>query len=211
MPTLLLLCSMKVYQPWRIILFLAYSILSNNISTFSHLHFLFKMGTFLVMVLIVYHSSYLIILAYVFAGAICSVSSCLRISRSLSILVLHALISGTITFNRMHISNWVVSFGSVSIASILPTCDLPFSIAFCLGVYQRQSFKTSMPTYVYWSTIGNSSFPTLAFGMCRIHLILVTYSYCSSFHVRCNSPSPRGFECLLTLFLRSFRCLIPDT
>ena len=44
-------------------------------------------------------------------------------------------------------------------ASILPTCALPFPITFVLCASQEHYFEISTRRYVYWSAIGNPSSP----------------------------------------------------
>ena len=50
---------------------------------------------------------------------------------------------------------------SIGIASILPTCDLPFPTTFAICASQDQSVEISEPRYVYWSTIGYQYVPLL--------------------------------------------------
>ena len=110
------------------------------------------------------------------AGAICTVSKCFSNVAFPSYTSRACSNFDTITSIRirMHIANLVLTRGSVRIASIFPTCDLPFSITSDMCVSQGQSLKIFTPRYVYWSSIGNSSSPKLPSGMCRIHPILVT-------------------------------------
>ena len=109
---------------------------------------------------------------------------------------------GAITLIIIHILILVPRCGSVRIASILPTCYLPFPITFAMCASQEQSFEISTPRYVYWSTIGSSSPPTsirnLPGSPClryiqllRIFLrsLSLSISYSSAFSICLCNPS----------------------
>ena len=49
-------------------------------------------------------------------------------------------------------------------------------------------------------------FSPLPFESYRVHLIFVTYYYCTLFHVRCHSPVPSVLYCLPSVFLQSLGC-----
>ena len=72
-----------------------------------------------------------------------------RISRSLPMLLLHILALVLSTFIRIHLLILLPMCESVRIASILPTCALPFPIIFAMCVSQKQSFQISTPRYAY--------------------------------------------------------------
>ena len=120
------------------------------------------MGTFLVPLLMLYCSSYLSILVSIWLLSSALFPVVLRTSRFLPIL-LHTLVLVQSHLSiRTHIFiHEVPRCESVRVASIWPTCDLPFPIAFAIRVSQEQSFEISTPRYIYWSTVGRSSSPQL--------------------------------------------------
>ena len=97
---LLLFYPMLHYQLWLATSFLAFYLLYIAISTFTRL-FLYNVGTFLVLLLILYYSSYWSILLVVHFQLLSSAlfPVVLRTSRSLPVLILH-----TLTLVRSHSS-----------------------------------------------------------------------------------------------------------
>ena len=88
----------------------------------------------------------------------------------------------------MHLLIPVSRCGSVRIASILPTCYLPFLTSFAVFASRGQSFEIFTPRYVYRSTVGSSSSP-------HVHLKFTGFTL-SSLHTTTVVPA------LKALFLR---------
>ena len=122
---LLLFSPIQPYQLSLATSFLAYSLLCIAISSSSRLY-LFQVSTILLLLLILYYSSCLSILVVFLAAVICSVFSCSSCCTNFA-FPSHTPPAysnfGTTTFIRIHLLILVSRCGSVSIASILPTCD----------------------------------------------------------------------------------------
>ena len=106
------------------------------------------------------HFPVLIIVLYYLAAAACTVPSCFTSFVFPSHTLAYSSF-GNITLIRKHILILVPTFESVRIASILPTCALPFPISFALCASPEQNLDAPTPRYVYWSTIGNCLLPII--------------------------------------------------
>ena len=135
-------------------------------------HKLFGKKSATVLLVVLEHPNIFYLRSYVLFPAV------LRTSRPLPIHILH--IPALLPSHSLGYISWSLPrCESVRIASISPTCALPFPIIFAMCVSQDKSFEISTPREVYLSAIGS---PYLRY-----------IQYCAFLDVCCHPPFPSVF------------------
>ena len=153
-PALLLRFFIKLHMVWRVTLFLAYSMPSNCISTFSRLHFL-QVGTFLVMVLLVVldHPSTCFCWFHL---------HCFQLFLELAFPSHTSAACSNFWYDHIHQNQNAYFKPSFHVRVFKDRIHLAYFwftgsdyFRYVRSLYHRQSFKISTPRYVYWYTIDN--------------------------------------------------------